>query len=182
MRSLNVVASGDFRNLDGSPAFPEFDFSPLDNHPHVDFSFLPRTAHIEPDEIADADVLVLSGARVTAASFHPGRRLGLIVQFGAGYDHIDLTSATHNGVAVANTPNGVRRPMSVAILALILALVTKLPAKTRLSRQGTEGWAAVTKHNGVGLTGKTLGSVGIGNIGADLFRIMRPLDMPIRGA
>jgi D-3-phosphoglycerate dehydrogenase len=49
--------------------------------------------------------------------------------------------------------------------------------KDRLTRLGPEGFAQKTQHMGVGLVGKTLGSVGIGNIGAEMFRLCRPLDM-----
>jgi D-3-phosphoglycerate dehydrogenase len=114
---------------------------------------------------------------MTPESFDDGGRLALIAQFGAGFDHIDIAAATRNGVAVVNTPSGVRRPVAVSILTLIFALTTRLLAKTELARQGAPGWAAVTRHNGVGLTGKTLGSIGLGNIGAELFRLARPMDM-----
>jgi phosphoglycerate dehydrogenase-like enzyme len=174
---VTVVASGDFLHADGSPAFPEFDFRPLLEHPRIDFAFLENTARIEPRQIATADVLILSGARVTAESLDGAGRLALIAQFGAGFDHIDIAAATRSGVAVTNTPEGVRRPVAVSILTLIFAITGKLLTKTRLVGQGAAGWAAVSSHNGVGLTGKTLGSIGIGNIGAELFRLAKPLDM-----
>jgi D-3-phosphoglycerate dehydrogenase len=177
MRQFSVVASGDFLRPDGSPNFPEFDFGRLTNDPRIDFRFLKTTSEISGNQLADADALLLSDARITAASFCPDNRLALISQFGVGFNHIDLTAAALHNVAVCNTPDGVRRPVAVAILTLIFALTTKLFDKTRLTGGGREAWAQVTKHNGVGLTGKTLGSIGIGNIGAEMFRLARPLDM-----
>jgi D-3-phosphoglycerate dehydrogenase len=174
---FTVVASGDFLRPDGAPAYPEFDLAPLSGDPAIAFRFLDPAEAIRPAQVAGADALVLSGSRVAADSFDAGGRLALIAQFGAGFDHIDLAAATRNGVAVVNTPGGVRRPVAVAILTLILALTTKLMVKSTLVRQGAAGWAAVTGHNGVGLTGKTLGSIGLGNIGAEMFRLARPLDM-----
>ncbi len=48
--------------------------------------------------------------------------------------------------------------------------------KDRLTRDGAAGLAAKrTDHMGVGLVGRTLGSVGIGNIGAEMFRMAKPL-------
>jgi len=172
-----VVASGDFLEPDGSPAYPGFDFSPIQKHTNIDFQFLPPSAQITPDQIGDADILILSGSRVTRDSFHPNNRLGLIAQFGAGFDHIDLEAATSRCVGVTNTPVGVRRPMAVAIMTLILALVTRFPAKSRLARQGRQGWADAATMTGLGLTGLTLSSIGLGNIATDLFNVMRPLEM-----
>ena len=51
----------------------------------------------------------------------------------------------------------------------------KLLIKDRLTCEGR--WAQKTDHNGIGLVGKTLGSIGIGNIGAELFRLAKPWDM-----
>jgi phosphoglycerate dehydrogenase-like enzyme len=177
MRRFNVVASGDFLKPDGSRAFPEFDFAPLAEDPRIDFRFLTTVSEIGGDQLTGVDALLLSDARIGPASFAADNRLALIAQFGAGFNHIDLEAATAHGVAVTNTPEGVRRPVAVSILTLIFALTTRLFAKARLTDGGTEGWAKVTQHNGVGLTGKTLGSIGIGNIGAEMFRLARPLDM-----
>jgi D-3-phosphoglycerate dehydrogenase len=174
---LSVVVSGDFLRADGSPAFPEFDFGPLQRDPRIAFRFLPTSEAISPDQIAGADALVLSGARVTAESFHGNGRLALIAQFGAGFNHIDLDAATKNAVAVTNTPNGVRRPVAVSILTLIFALTTKLVVKAALTGKGIEGWSTAGTRTGVGLTGKTLGSIGLGNIGAEMFRLAQPLSM-----
>jgi phosphoglycerate dehydrogenase-like enzyme len=80
-------------------------------------------------------------------------------------------------VAVTNTPAGVRRPVATAILALVLAVTGRLTVKERLARQGPAGWAQVTRHNGVGLTGKTVGTLGLGNIARDMVRLMTPLDV-----
>ena len=75
------------------------------------------------------------------------------------------------------TPDGVRRPVAVSILTLVFALSGKLFVKDRIARRGPPGWAEKTVHNGIGLVGRTLGSVGMGNIGAEMFRLARPLDM-----
>jgi phosphoglycerate dehydrogenase-like enzyme len=59
----------------------------------------------------------------------------------------------------------------------MLALTGKLLAKDRITRQGPEGWARRSEYMGVGLVGRTFGSLGIGNIGAEAFRLARPFDM-----
>jgi phosphoglycerate dehydrogenase-like enzyme len=75
------------------------------------------------------------------------------------------------------TPDGVRRPVAVAIMTFMLALSGKVFAKDRITRQGPEGWARRSEYMGVGLVGRTFGSLGIGNIGAEAFRLAKPFDM-----
>jgi D-3-phosphoglycerate dehydrogenase len=177
MRRYNVVASGDFLRPDGTPAYPQFNFDRITGDPRIDFRFLPTVGEIVPEQVAEADALILSDAKVTPGSLRAAGRLALIAQFGAGFNHIDLAAATRHGVAVTNTPHGVRRPVAVSILTLIFALTTRLLIKSDLARRGSAGWAEVTRHNGTGLTGKVLGSIGLGNIGAEMFRLAQPLAM-----
>ena len=174
---FRVVLSGDFKKPDGSPTFPDFDISPLQKQPGVECAYLDRSDEIRPDQVADADALILLTSRFTAKSIHPNGRLGVVARFGVGYDSVDVPACTAANIAVVITPDGVRRPVAVAILTFILALSGKLMVKDRLTRDGPKGWAQKTDHMGVGLVGKTLGSVGIGNIGAEMFRLAKPLDM-----
>jgi len=69
----------------------------------------------------------------------------------------------------------VRRPVATAILTFLLALSTRLLIKDRLTREGR--WAERTNYHGVGLVGRTLGSIGVGNIGHEVFKLAMPLDM-----
>ena len=59
----------------------------------------------------------------------------------------------------------------------MLALTGKLMVKDRLTREAAAGFAKRSDHMGVGLVGRTLGSLGIGNIGAEVFRLAKPFDM-----
>jgi phosphoglycerate dehydrogenase-like enzyme len=59
----------------------------------------------------------------------------------------------------------------------MLALTGKLLVKDRLTRAGPDGFNQRSAHMGVGLVGRTLGSLGIGNIGAEVFRMAKPFDM-----
>jgi phosphoglycerate dehydrogenase-like enzyme len=89
----------------------------------------------------------------------------------------DVEACTAAGIALVITPEGVRRPMAVTVLALVLALAGKLMVKDRLTRSGPDGWAQRSAHMGLGLTGRTLGQLGIGNIGAEVFRVASPLGL-----
>jgi phosphoglycerate dehydrogenase-like enzyme len=132
---------------------------------------------VAPELIADCDGLFVIGSRFTERSFAGGAadRLVCLARWGVGYDRIDVPACTAAGVALTITPEGTRRPVAMTELGLILALALKLPLKDRLVREGRA--AEKIYHFGIGLTGRTLGSLGIGNIGAELFRITAPLDM-----
>jgi phosphoglycerate dehydrogenase-like enzyme len=109
------------------------------------------------------------------SSLPASRRLAVVARFGVGYDSVDVEALADEGVATVITPGGVARPVAVGILALVLALANRLMAKDRLARRGGDGFADLCV--GVGLTGKTLGTIGVGNIGAEMVRIMRPLGL-----
>ena len=177
MTAFRVALSADFRKPDGSPSFREFDLSPLEDHPDIDLFYLEPEPEISATQLADVDALILLTPRVGAASLTPNGRLAVVARFGVGYDNVDLAACSDHDVAVVITPDGVRRPVAVSILTLIFALSGKLFVKDRLARRGPAGWAEKTVHNGIGLVGLTLGSVGMGNIGAEMFRLAHPLDM-----
>ena len=177
MPKFRVALSADFRKGDGSPSFPEFDLSPLRDHPDIDMFYLEPEPEISASQLSDVDALILLTPRVGAASLTPNGRLAMVARFGVGYDNVDLAACSDHDVAVVITPDGVRRPVAVSILTFIFALAGKLFVKDALARRGPAGWAEKTVHNGIGLVGLTLGSVGMGNIGAEMFRLARPLDM-----
>ena len=90
---------------------------------------------------------------------------------------VDVPACTANDIALVITPDGVRRPVAVSIITFMLALTGKMMVKDKLARQGGPGFAARGEHMGVGLVGRTLGSLGVGNIGAEMFRMAKPFDM-----
>jgi len=125
---------------------------------------------------ADYDALCVLNPKVPAAVVAgPDRRVTIVARMGVGYDAVDVKACTEHGVFVTNTPDGVRRPVATSILALMLALSHKLFTKDTLTRTGR--WTETTNHMGVGLTGRTVGSVGVGNIGGEVYRLLAPLDM-----
>jgi phosphoglycerate dehydrogenase-like enzyme len=77
------------------------------------------------------------------------------------------------------TPDGVRRPVATAAMTLLLALSHKLLIKDRLTREGR--WSEKLHHMGMGLTARTLGVIGLGNIGRELCDLARPFGMRLVG-
>src|SRR5205807_10142349 len=118
---------------------------------------------------------ILGGESLPAAALTGQERLAVVARFGVGYDKIDLPACTDAGVAVTIVPQAVRRPVAVAALTLVLALASRLFMKDRLARQGAAGFAVRTGYMGIGLEGRTLASIGLGNIATEMFRLAAPL-------
>ena len=174
---FRVALSGDFRKADGSPTFPDFDLGPLQSAPGVEMVYLENANPIRADQVADIDALILLMPKFGRESIHPNGRLSVVARFGVGYDTVDVPACTEAGIPLCITPDGVRRPVAVSIIALMLALTGKMLIKDKLTRSGPEAFAKRVDHMGVGLVGRTLGSIGIGNIGAEMFRMAKPFDM-----
>jgi len=177
MTPYRVALSGDFKKADGSPTFPDFDLAPLKSARQVEMVFLDNANPLRGDQLEDFDALILLAHRFDASSVPKSGRLSVVARFGVGYDTVDVAACTANDIALVITPDGVRRPVAVSILTFMLALTGKMMVKDRLARQGAVGFAARGEHMGVGLVGKTLGSLGVGNIGAEMFRLAKPFDM-----
>ena len=175
--TFRIALSGDFKKADGSPTFPDFDVTPLHNASHVEVIYLEPGPAIRAEQIADIDVLILLTPKFDASSIHANGRLAAVARFGVGYDSVDVPACTAANIPLVITPDGVRRPVAVSILTFILALTGKMMVKDLITRDGPEGFNSRGQFMGVGLVGKTLGSLGVGNIGAEMFRICKPLDM-----
>lgn len=121
------------------------------------------TADALPTAMADVNVLVVRSTKVTADAVKAGADLGLIVRAGAGTDNIDKVAASERGVLVCNVPG--RNAIAVAelTLGLLLAIDRRIPDNVADLRNGS--WAKSTYAQADGLYGKTMGIVGLGDIG-----------------
>lgn len=126
-----------------------------------------------PEALEEFDGVLALSLRFTADSLRGVERLVVVARWGVGYDRIDVDALTRADVALAITPNAVRRPVAEAILALILGLAKNLLALDRRTRAGL--WRQELTTLGYGLEGRVLGSVGCGNIAREMFRLARPL-------
>jgi phosphoglycerate dehydrogenase-like enzyme len=157
---------------------PVFDLSPLTANPDIEIDFIePKDGILPASALADHDALILLFPRFTRESISANHRLGLIAKVGVGYDNVDVAACTEAGIALVTAPDGVRRPVAVATITFLLALGGRLFIKDQLARRGREGFDQRLDNNGIGLVGRVLGSVGIGNIGAEIFRLAKPFDM-----
>ncbi|MEJ2121885.1 MAG: phosphoglycerate dehydrogenase [Alphaproteobacteria bacterium] len=123
---------------------------------------------MSPDElkavIGDYDGLAIrSATKVTPEIVEAARKLKVIGRAGIGVDNIDLPAATAKGIVVMNTPFGNSITTAEHAVALMFALARQLPEADRSTQAGK--WEK-SRFMGVELTGKTLGIIGCGNIGA----------------
>ena len=123
-----------------------------------------------------ADVLVVRGTKVTAPMLDAGR-LGLVVRAGAGYNTIDVASASRRGIYVSNCPGKNAIAVAELAFALILALDRRLPENAADLRAGK--WNKQEYSKARGLFGRTIGLLGIGSIGQEVIRRAAAFGMPV---
>ena len=114
-----------------------------------------------------ADVLVVRSTKVTEPMLDAGR-LALIVRAGAGYNTIDVAGASRRGIYVSNCPGKNAIAVAELAFALMLALDRRVPDNVAELRAGK--WNKKEYSKAQGLYGKTLGLLGIGNIGQEMIR------------
>jgi D-3-phosphoglycerate dehydrogenase len=166
--------SRDFLTPDGRLGWGDIGLARLDETSDLTWEFLgDEGADLWSSSLAGFDALILLGQRLTAEALAGADRLRVVARFGVGYDNVDVPACTAAGVPVTITPDGVRRPVAVAALTLLLALAHRLLAKDALVRTGR--WHDRLDHMGTGLTGRTVGLVGWGNIGRELTALLEPL-------
>lgn len=176
---FRVGVTRDFLLPDGSLGFGDIGLDLLDQA-GIEWAYLPGAApEIAPEDAREFDGLLVLAPSVTAHTVANPGRLKIIARFGVGYDNVDVPACTRSGVLLTITPEGVRRPVAVAALTFLLALSHKLLIKDRLAREGR--WAERLAHTGQGITGRTLGIVGLGNIGRELAALARPLGLNVIG-
>jgi D-3-phosphoglycerate dehydrogenase len=120
------------------------------------------------EAVADADGLLVRDARVTRVVLASGRRLRVVSRHGAGLDRIDMAAATEMGIAVTNTPEANSVSVAEHVLAMMLALAKNFFVTDPANREGN--FAIRHQRYGFELEGRSLGILGLGNIGRRLAR------------
>ena len=136
---------------------------------------LKDAALVEAIRETGAEVLVVRGTAVSAAALEAGE-LSLVVRAGAGYNTIDVATASKRGIYVSNCPG--RNAIAVAelTLALMLTLDRRIPDNVADLRAGR--WNKKEYSKARGLYGRTLGLLGFGNIGTEVARRAAAFGMP----
>jgi D-3-phosphoglycerate dehydrogenase len=124
----------------------------------------------------EAELLVVRSTKVTAPMMQSDK-LAVIVRAGAGYNTIDVDAASQSGILVTNCPG--KNSLAVAELAfgLILACDRRIPDNVIQLRAGR--WNKKEFSNAKGLAGRTLGLVGMGNIGQEMITRAKAFGMNV---
>jgi len=138
---------------------------------------------LKPEElksiIGDYEALVVrSETRATADIIEAGRKLQVIARAGVGLDNIDVEAATRRGVVVVNAPTGNTIAAAEHTIALMLALARHIPQADARLKSGV--WQR-TDYVGTELNNKTLGIIGLGNVGSEVARRAQSFEMRLVG-
>ena len=128
-------------------------------------------------EIGGYDALVVrSATQVDRELLTAGKKLKVVGRAGVGLDNVDVKAATELGILVVNAPSGNVVSAAEHTIALLLAMLRKIP-EAQVSLKAGE-WKR-TKFVGTELMGKTVGLVGIGQVGARVAARLRPWNVRI---
>jgi D-3-phosphoglycerate dehydrogenase len=144
----------------------------VDNMPDIPADELLKVA-------GEYDALVVRGrTKVTPAVFDAANKLKVVGRAGVGVDNIDLTAARGHGVTVVNAPKSTSLAVAELAVGMMFALARMLPKADSTMKQGQ--WIK-KQLEGIELNGKTLGIVGMGNIGTALAQRAAALGMHVIG-
>jgi D-3-phosphoglycerate dehydrogenase len=151
-----------YRVLLSDPLGPE-GLARLREQPDLDIEAKPG---LSPDElcqtIGDFHALIIrSGTKVTARVLEHAKQLRVIGRAGIGVDNVDVAAATKRGIVVMNTPGGSNVTTAEHAIAMLMALARNIPQAVAGVRAGT--WPR--NLMGSEVCNKTLGVIGLGNIG-----------------
>jgi phosphoglycerate dehydrogenase-like enzyme len=142
-----------------------------------------RIVHCSPDaileNISDATVIIPAMNRITAEIMDAGKALKLIHQAGVGLEGVDIPAATERGIMVANIPSrGSGNAESVAELAILHMMLQtrKYHESQKFLKEKKLG-----QPGGTTLYGKTIGIIGVGNIGQTLAKRLKAFEVKLIG-
>jgi D-3-phosphoglycerate dehydrogenase len=123
-------------------------------------------------------LMVRSQTRVTAEIIEAGKKLQVIARAGVGIDNVDIEAATRFGVVVVNAPTGNTVSAAEHAIALMLASARNIPEANKSLKSGT--WKR-NEFMGTEMRGKTLGIIGLGNVGSEVAKRAQSFEMKLLG-
>ena len=176
MEKFRIALTRDFLSQDGELVYEDIGLGLLDAEPNIEYEFMAEYLPVvTSDQVRGFDGVISLKPKYTRETFEGVERLTAIGRFGVGHEMVDKDACTDADVMLFITPDGVRRPVAGGIVTFMLALCRKLLIKDRLMRSGN--WEQRIFHMGTELREKVLGSVGLGNIGSEVFRLVKTFGM-----
>jgi len=133
-------------------------------------------SELERALVGAAGLIVRSGTQADARLFAVGESLEVVGRAGVGLDNVDVEAATRSGIAVMNAPAGNTVSTAELAFALLLSAARRIPAADQSLRAGHWDRKA---FRGAQLSGKTLGVIGAGRIGAEVIQRARAFGMKV---
>ena len=175
-RKFIVAWTADFYDSNGAPKFRDLGLSVLDGHEHIQQRvFDEHRPRISPDQIGDAQGVIVLTPAVTVESVSRSENLLAVGRFGVGYDAVDVAACTEADVVVFITAGAVDRPVAEATVGWMIALGHNVLAKDRLVRTGQ--WDEHSGYMGSELRDRTLGVAGLGGIARATIELLRGFGM-----
>lgn len=124
--------------------------------------------------IGDADAIICDLECITKKVIDSAPNLKVVSRRGVGLDSVDIDYAKEKGIEVTRTLGVVEKPVAELVMAYILQIYRKISESSEQMKKGK--W---TKVLGRSLEGKTLGIVGLGNIGTEVAKKAKAFDMEV---
>lgn len=132
-----------------------------------------------PEAAKDQDILIVRSTKVNAETINSAKKLNLIIRAGAGVNNIDIPAANNRGIYVANCPGKNSVAVAELTIGLMISLDRRIPDNVIDFKNGKWNKAGYSKAEG--LKGKTLGIIGVGNIGREVAKRANAFDMKVYG-
>src|SRR6266849_9738574 len=137
MHKFIVELTADFFDSSGKPKYNDIGLSVLKENPNIQYHvFKEHRKEIGPDQIGDAQGVIVLTPAVTAESVSRAAELLVIARFGVGYDAVDVKACTAADVLVTITTGAVDRSVAEATVGWMIALSHHVRAKDELVRSG----------------------------------------------
>jgi phosphoglycerate dehydrogenase-like enzyme len=175
---FRVGLTRDFLDDKGNLAYKDIGLKLLYDNPNVEVEFLEQYQPVATaEQIRHYDAVIVLKPPFTKGTLEGVQRLTAIGRFGVGYDSIDVQACTDANVILFITPEGVRYSMAESVVTWLLILSKRALVKDNLVRSGR--WDDRSDYMGICLENRTLGLIGLGNIGREIVRLLAPFQMNI---
>ena len=126
--------------------------------------------------LADADGAIVGLEKIDEVVLKACPRLRIIAKYGVGLDNLDAPACQRHNVAIGWTAGVNRRSVAEMTLGFMLNMAHNVFPTVALLKKGK--W---NKEGGIQISGRTVGIIGMGNIGKDLVEILKPFRCRILG-
>ena len=132
------------------------------------------------EKVQDVDALItLLSTNVSANVMDAAPNLKIIANYGAGFNNIDIKAARKRDINVTNTPIASTNATADLTMGILLAVARRIPEGDQLCRTtGFNGWSPLF-FRGREVSGKTIGIIGLGEIGTAVARRAKGFGMDI---